>query len=379
LNLAAQYAAQGQDRAAEDALTRLAVLPGDGVFADLTRQTLAAHGPSVVDVCDAMYGAAAQGGRFGSKIDGYLMPGSYPVTSGPYPPNVCPLGELIANRVGLIDWPAANDPSDGLTTQGLRLVASQTLHLPGWDDPVWIGVLALNEPPVVAGMIRNGRWEYRVVGAFSSALGRASIASYSPSDGGPAMILVSAVYSEPVSKWVFAICELGQRLLAFERLPADLEDTSQIDAITHCGDLSEISLVTTDDRVRVATLIAEAVASSEPPAEPRPPWVSLEGLETRPAGEIDVFAYVYDLEGRVMMESVPEITGGEIAALIDYLPRDDSAARLLATHLSYLAGLNQELRGNEEAAVRHYVDVISEAPEAGWAWLAWARLEPASQ
>ena len=382
VQLGARYAAEGRDAEAATALHRLEQLAGDGAFADLARQAVSTYGAVPIAVCNALYGAAADLSAkesepwFGSAIDDDLLLGGYPVDPYPYPPNVCPLPQLVAERLARAEWPADQDPAAGVQAQGFIVTASVTLPVIGGAQ-IWLGVAPLEQPQVVEAHVVDGRWRYRVVDSLRSAIEAVNMAAYQPNSDRQPVALVSAVYSEPVSRWDwFQTCAAGERaLVAMQITPGDAADKPNPTTV-FCGPPAQISLTSPTDQKRVSDLIAEAMVTYQPPEDTDPAWVRLEGLDSAPSDETNLFMYLEHLRERTMLQAAPADVAQELAALLAYLPDDDAAAQLVALHGRYLHALNEELRGDTDFAAHEYVGLVADAPYSVWAWLAWARLEP---
>ena len=71
----------------------------------------------------------------------------------------------------------------------------------------------------------------------------------------------------------------------------------------------------------------------------------------------------------------PLSTLTDLETLLSRLP-DDEEVEPLRRQLLFLRGYYYELAGEAETAVSHYLNLIQQAPDSPWSWLAWARLEP---
>jgi hypothetical protein len=97
------------------------------------------------------------------------------------------------------------------------------------------------------------------------------------------------------------------------------------------------------------------------------------------SGQKTVLEPVGELENQILSQINPVRTASEISKLIESLPKDDPAARILLDRLYYLRGLNYELHGQKELALDAYLDLIAFAPESLWSQYAKIRIQITSR
>jgi hypothetical protein len=107
-----------------------------------------------------------------------------------------------------------------------------------------------------------------------------------------------------------------------------------------------------------------------------PDWVSLEGLPHEAVAE-DVFSYLDQLRHRVLHEAPRNEVRRDLQRLADYLAGEELAEEILLPEIVFMMALSYELDTQEPEAIARYVALVAEAPSGPWAWLAWARLQPA--
>ena len=80
---------------------------------------------------------------------------------------------------------------------------------------------------------------------------------------------------------------------------------------------------------------------------------------------------------KVILENTnPTESRAQIETMLKSLPAQDAAADVLREQLIYLSGLTYELQGNNDNALRIYLQLIEAHPDSLWSRLAQSRIIP---
>jgi tetratricopeptide (TPR) repeat protein len=107
-----------------------------------------------------------------------------------------------------------------------------------------------------------------------------------------------------------------------------------------------------------------------------PGWHFMVGFPGKPDATQDIYKYTQTIEKDILSGTDLDRARAHLDALIRYIPYDDIDGAALIHELQYWTGLSYEIEGKSEDAVSAYLELIKNAPDSAWSWLAWARLAP---
>lgn len=383
LQLAVTYAGLGRDDEAEAMLVSLADTNGREPFLRSVRETIRRVGPSAVDVCGELAALAQEmadsGDTFGSDIDEYLAPGGYPIGDEPSPLRVCPYWDLWAARVETLSIPAGRGPVADLAASGYSFGFVHPLNIDGDEETEWIGLLDVGRPMLVLLNSLENAWQIHAIGyTRETPLDLEAVPHDVNNDGLRDVLVVvtmpgssADVYGDACqpesddyqliivwADWALGFSHEG-RVLICQAGPAP-------DIATDEGAAEMVALVEECEYCALLSATSTAV----------PDWVSLEGLPHEAVAE-DVFSYLDQLRHRVLHEAPRNEVRRDLQRLADYLAGEELAEEILLPEIVFMMALSYELDTQEPEAIARYVALVAEAPSGPWAWLAWARLQPA--
>jgi hypothetical protein len=383
LRLAVAYSAQGDEADAESTLKSLVGAPGAGGFLKAVINAYSRVGPAPLAVCKALYMTASDLARsdssFNSTIDGNLaFDFAYPISPGPVPDVVCPYWALLKNQIKARQIAGGSDPVRALAARGYQLEMLQTRNLDSDPAMEYIGVLQGEKPLIVVVDPVTAGWQiYPIDFVDRRVVSLDATVTQAANRVEPQTLLLARTDTSTRRETTECMKDTqdyqlflstgekgGYELLKWRGLSCQIQ--SPVDLQTEGGKNKFISLV---NECNHCDLIDDYYAE-------QPDWIELRGLADKPQPDIDVFGYINLLDQDVLQGHNLSQTRTKIAHLIDFLPGNVAAARILRNHLSYLHALTYESDGKPALAVKEYLALIQEAPDSLWSWLAWSRLTP---
>jgi hypothetical protein len=365
LQLVMAYLANGDDVHALSHLQELNTMQTEGKFLEfIKKKYVESSSPSPLALCDVLYSSIASQDvpeSIGSEIDNDLTHGAYPIDFAPLPNLICPFPNVLSARLAKLKIPISVSPIDGLIANGYAFTWTQSLN---WDrDPVqeWLGVLQFDQPMLVL-MDGDENWDVKTIEIYSSRLSKVESAVYTPAGGIQPKILVifsgqgKYCKSPNTVKWLLI---LNPRTVEYENMYL-------------CNTMT-YSLANEKD-IQLALQEFSKPTSFE--SFEAPDWYYLPGISEFTSGRKTILESVSELEDQVLSKTDRSKSTSEISALMESLPKDDPAARVLLNRLYYLRGLNYELAGQDELAVVTYQELNEFSPESLWSQYAQIRVRP---
>jgi tetratricopeptide (TPR) repeat protein len=364
VHLAMAYAANGDDQKAISQLEMLQTMNGDGKFLEFVRNIYDTDHASPLAFCDALYAATYQRflDRIGSDIDSELTHDLYPIDYAPVSNLVCPFPETVLARLEGIKIPISDSPIDVLTQNGLPFAWSEPIN---WDnDPLqeWIGVLQFSKPIIVL-LDGDTFWQPVVIDSHSMNASGLDAVIYSPSDQiSPELLVLFTTESRYCDS-----PETEKNLVAIDPNIFEYDVQAKCDSISY-------SLAS---RENIELAITEFSKANRFGPEIDPDWYYLTDKEDVDGYQNDIMDFVRALEDLIISRRDPIKAVSKLDTIASALPPDDPSAKLLLNRLYYLRGLNYELGGQGELAVKTYLKLIEISPESIWSQYAKLRLQPA--
>ncbi len=364
VQLAAMYAGQNEDGAAMQLLQSIMDYPTSGnPFVQLVEESLAASNSSPVAVCDYLYESAVgkssrdsdPGINYFHQITQEVIYHFPPVTGRIVPELVCPIDDLVLNRLATSSLNGALSPTDALNAIGFPSSTILVANIDGDSDDEWLGYIDLRKPSIVLLDRVEDEWQAKVI--FYNPYSTFQILEYDylfqDFDNDQNTDLLLGLWVEEISPGP-PIHNMNY-LILIDSNEGGLELQNRPLYVEEPVDLSELTLEYFEDEVAAPSI-----------------WVEL----ARQFGiEGNLRDYATSLTQRIIEQERPLTTLADLETLLAGLP-DDEEVQPLRHQLMFLRGYHYELAGEAETAVSHYTTLIQQAPDSPWSWLAWARLEP---
>lgn len=346
VRLAMTYASQGLDDEAMRVLENVYQLPDNASYVQLVQnhlEKIKTNDP--VTFCYNLYLDREQAKD--TEIRQYVYPrreGDPDVTYW-----ICPIQELVISRLQTMFFPATNSPLDALATANLAFAFAHTVNIDADNDLEWLGILEPNRVPrlVILDAV-NDQWQpIRIIDFHHEPLVDFQFQLRDVTgDTEPEIVTFTASDdSQGNRQYKVTVETLSER-------EYDFMDTEYAEWLGVPANLEEFD----NDYFGLV----------------KPAWYTLLEFDSI---DQDLPGYLEDLETEVISQTQSLETESKLAALIAYLPREEPALRSSINELRYLLGLNYELMEAEERAIATYLDLIEQAPNSPWSWLAWARLD----
>ncbi len=366
LHLAMAHTANGDDVQATSQLQDLINMEGEGNFLKFIKDKyVETNSSSPLVFCDALYASIASQvmpESIGSEIDIDLTHGAYPIDFAPIADLICPFSDVLDERLDKLKISVSKSPIDALIALDYSFVWTQSLNWDNDSEQEWLGVLNFRQP-MLAFMDGDKNWNIDIVEISSSSPSKFEANTYTSADGTGVKVLVlfsgTGKYcdSPNTAKWLIV---LSPEIIEYEDLYL-------------CD--SNIYSIASEDGIQYA--LQEFSKPNYFETFEAPDWYYLPGISENTFEQKTVLEAVNELGAKVLSRTDLDETASEISALMESLPRDDPAARLLLNRLYYLQGLNYELSGQNDLAVEAYLDLIEFSPESLWGQYARMRIQPA--
>ena len=365
LHLAMSYTANGDDVRANLQLQDLINMEGEGKFLKFIKDKyVETNSPSPLVFCDALHSSIASQdipGSIGSEIDIDLTHGAYPIDFAPVANLICPFPQVLGRRLDNLEIPVSESSIiDILTSKGYSFIWSQSMNWDSDSQQEWLGVLDFRQP-MLALMDSDKNWNIKAVETYSPGLSKVDSTVYIPEDGSGLKILIlfssKGKYcdSPNTDKWLLVVNP----------------ETVEHEGLYLC-DTNTYSLASKDN---VQLALQEFSKSQRYESFEAPDWYYLPEINEITLEQKSILEAVSELGYNVLNQINSGKTASKISALMESLPKDDPAARLLLNRLYYLRGLNYELSGRNELAVAAYLELIEFSPESLWSKLAEIRIQ----
>ena len=357
LQLGMLYATQGKNEEALNTLGEILELSSEeNPFAQMIAEQLQIEPNSPLRLCNLLQKSIELESEkwLSSDITEFITFEVYPAFSQIAPEQICPLDTLIMNQLDLFTLSVKNNPEDYFLQIGLPFIPIHHDDIDNDGFYEWIGYFDLNRSPIIIIDNDESKWTaqtiYKVYSS-QSLIDYQIIEKNITADDTTEILLMLELEDVQYLNTNHVLILLGQ----------NENEVEQLDRINYYEEVPVLESITLED------FTANDVLPSA--------WELLEA-EFNIDGNFGL--YVHDLTRRSLAQEQPSTTLNEIQILLSYLPKDEPDAELqsLRHHLLFLIGYHFELAGEEETAVTHYLNLIEEAPDSPWSWLAWARLEP---
>lgn len=368
LRLANHYASLGLDTDAWQLLDSITLLVNESRLASIVQQNRAETLPQLCANLNTLTGDLNNPLGLNTDINYYISlaaSGAYPGSGAPAPGILCNPETLLISRVQNNFLSAAQTPPEALAGIGFTAAYSQTLNLDDDEENEWISLVSEGNILLVLDA-QNGRWRSHLLAPNLSPLANMQINVRDLTADGQADLLILAHFHTPC---------LGESALESWGMLFDLTADNRYETVR----IEQICDNTPPDITEMNTNFF--FNETEPPA---PFWDSMADefpwqAELWPFAENGFFSYLDTLNEQVLTAEQPFTLPTELTTLINALPATNPDAQPVIQHLTYLLGYYYELRGEAATAVTTYLTLIHQYPTSPWAWLAWARLEPANQ
>ncbi|KAA3662963.1 MAG: tetratricopeptide repeat-containing protein [Chloroflexi bacterium] len=351
VHLAMMYAGQGEDEKAIELLANIQEFPSVGnQYVQFVNESWQANLVSPVQFCNFINGGGENGlsTLLGTEIEQDLYYIGYPIYQEFDPEKICPLDDLIANRLNTFTLDAKKTPVEAFADIDLPFVPMLTGNFDEDSQIEWLGYLDLNEPKIILADASDNEWTLNsIYNVHSSDL--VDFQTYQTdfnSDGQTELVLSLELINYPDNIFYYVLL-IEKTEAGFERTGGlSLKETPVLDSIQ----LDDFQMQ--HYQTSIWTLLKDEY-----------------GIED------DLRTFVNELAQRVIDQERPLSTLTDLETLLSRLP-DDAEVEPLRHQLLFLRGYHYELSGEEETAVSHYTTLIQQAPDSPWSWLAWARLKP---
>ena len=371
LRLMAAYLGQGKDAEAQQALQNLVKNKENGNFTEAVRKTIKSSGTSPLEVCKKIHDQASELAKeyqyFNSDIDGYLAYGGYPLSHEPGPNKVCPYDELPFDRLLSQRISAEINPVEGFGKAGFELRFAQTLNADIDPELEW---LVFYEDRLTILDSISGKWRAEFIRNIENPISIQAVAQDITEDQLPE-ILVVAELSEPRVN-VDGPCQTGDNNYSVMTIDLSKSGYERVDIDDYdCQSDPPPDLLTDAGVARLVSLAKDYGSNGQ-----KPDWYFMVGLPGKPDSARNIDDYVRSIEKAILSGVDLDPSQSKIIALLEYIPVDDLQGLAMRHQLQYLLGLSYEIEGANEKAVNAYLELIRNAPDLAWSWLAWTRLKP---
>jgi hypothetical protein len=320
----------------------------------------------------------------GTKIDHSLSAsavlGVYPYNGGPYPPLVCPLPDFVRAQLDTFELERYESPLEALEEMGYSLAYSGSANLDLDPQDELVVVLALSEPQLVVFDSKIGKWHAHRAARISSQFDALDLALYDQQGDQVPELIVAARLSDPPPDSIYTDCWQPGAGSTTEII-AVRQDGSGFQAYrgyTACGQPAVLEQSVQDGSLAAGLSEGYHLSAGTSLGDVRRLQyaLSLEELQARSKEWKGVYLDLEQLEARIRSQKDPNGPAEEIASLLVELSQGPPGTERLRCLLRYLSGLNAELSGDQEAALKAYLELIRLNPVSPWSWLALARLGP---
>jgi hypothetical protein len=383
LRLAVAYSAQGNDADAVSTLKSLFGVSGNGTFLKAVTDAYSGVGPAPLAVCKALYTTASElahsQSSFNATIDGDLaFDFAYPISSSPVPDVVCPYWELLKNQIKAKQVVSGMDPVQPLSMSGYQFKLLKAQNLDTDAAVEYIGVLQVEKPLIVMVDALASGWQiYPIDFVDQPVVGLEIATTLAVDTKEPGTLLLAQLDASTRGETTDCMKNTQDYLLI---LVAGKKDSYKmlkwrgfscqiqppVNLQTKLGSDTFISLVNECDHCDLMNDYYKK----------QPDWVELLGFSEKLPADTDVFAYIRLLDQETLQGGDLNQSRAKIAHLINFLPKDVPAAKVLQNYLRYLHAFTYELDAKPTLAVTEYLALIQNVPDSLWAWLAWSRLTP---
>jgi hypothetical protein len=346
-------------------------IPGNGNFIQAVRDAMAKAGSSPLEVCKEIYTRASELAQsqqeFNSDIDGYLTYWGYPISYEPDPNKVCPYDEMTYARLLSQHIPADINPIEEYSRAGFELSLAQSLNIDLDPELEW---LAFYENRLTILDSLNGEWQAEFVYGMYKPISIQAIAQDITGDKLPDILVVAELSEPRVS--VDGPCQTGDNNYSVITIDMSKEGYERVGINDYdCQSDPPPDLSTEAGVARLVSLAKDYGSNGQ-----KPDWYYMVGLPGKPDSARNIDDYVRSIEKNILSGIELDSSRSKINALLDYIPADDLQGLAIRHQLQYLLGLSYEIEGANEKAVNGYLELIKNAPDSAWSWLAWTRLKP---
>jgi tetratricopeptide (TPR) repeat protein len=366
LQFAMAYAAQGNDNAAITQLENIYSTNGEGAFLEFLKEIPENTIKTPLSYCDSLYVATSNlwGKRIGSDIDNELAIDGYPMDFSPNPFLVCPISDILNARLNGIKIPITESPMEAFAKQGIPFAWSKSIN---WDnDPLQeqVGVLKFSKTMIIL-LDGEAVWQPRVIENYS--LNSANIDAgvyFSPNQTSPELLVF---FTTGVG-----VCDTPDTEKSLVTINLN---TLKYSTRIKC-DSNSYSLSSDKD---IEFTINQFNKTESVDSDNKPDWYYLTDKEDVDEYQNDIMDFVWAVEDLIVSQEDSNKAHSKLNTIVAALPQGDPSTNLLLSRLYYLRGLNYELSGQSDLAVKTYLELIKFSPDSLWSQYAKLRLKPVQQ
>ena len=380
--LAILYAVLGKDAQSRQQIAWLIQnLGGSNNYFRSSLQTLLDN-PRVdaLRLCDAMYSAtdADIPGEWKKFVNATAALNAYPYSPETYPPVICPLQQILTDKLEKVNWSVQPLLEKTLTEQEIPVHSMHTYPVPDQKVPASFMLVGDRTLYILAYVPAMSGWEWRLLDSFSSVNGFPTVFNQDITGDGYQEL---AYYQPRKDMWWCPENEQGYEIFLTTYSGFGLVSLSQsiclpkdqpFDINIQLADEDEDGVVDW-----VTDQIRESAGDSLLTAERMAPvtWFTPDEIYSMLPDENNSRDSEVDLVAELYTGEHPASTRQKLMAEMDSLSLADPFVDRRWQRLSYLIAVSYELEGQSDKAIETFKSILESNPQTLWGNLAELHLE----
>jgi hypothetical protein len=356
--LAMVYMENGESEQARATVNQIYSLPQSSKYAQFIQTNESENNDSVISLCRNVVTNAEQvlDTNIGHFLTQIAIRG-IPYNESPEKSVICDLRKLIRGVLQHNALSVTQEPIEMLDLIDIHHSFIESGNLDSDAELEWIGVVEPEAPSLVIFDSADGAWQvYFISDPFYFPILEFSFE-------------MRDIIGDEQLETIVLLTEDRTAYYTSEEIGYDIILLGAVN-----GKLEQIANVIVSDGMPILSQLDGTFFNINESEQAATNWRTLEGF---PVEADYISSYVSQLQTAVLTQTDPDIPN-KIMDLLNYLPSNDPDTQPYREHLTYLLGYYYELSEEEGTAVTIYISLIHQAPTSPWAWLAWARLEPAN-